>query len=117
MKTISTVDTMSGYITVAGIRMQESQTKTVRWHGYTATITPDAGQFTVYVNGAQIGTFAFSPGHDGLAAYSNSFGVDCFQCTKMGSSFHIAPGCPMCYSKRSMARHIIDRAITVGLLH
>lgn len=76
-----------------------AENRTIHHNGRTVTVN-GCGMYTVTENGKQIGEFVFSDGHNGLTAFSNSFGVDCY---------HGIGGIdtPLCFSIRSVVKHML----------
>jgi hypothetical protein len=73
------------------------------------------GYYNVVVDGQKIGEFVFSSGHDGLAGFSNSCGIDCYQHVVIGAE--TVWGCSVLYSsKREAVKGMIDIAIEKGIL-
>lgn len=92
--------------------------QTVNHNGYKAQVTQAdeyEGKYDVLVGDQKIGQFVFSDGHDGLAGYSNSCGIDCYQHTFVGDE--CVWGASTLYtSKRSATKGLIDEAAKKGLL-
>ena len=88
----------------------------VHHKGYIARVVAADFGLAVYVGSIKLGEFVFSDGHDGLAPFSNSFGIDCYQLTeRLGKNAWLSG--PLYRSRRNIVKDLIDFAIEHGTLN